>query len=154
MAAYQKNWARKNRERVKAVKRKHYLKNIERYRENRKKWYERNRSKVKAYQHEYREKNREKVNARDEKARLMRRYGLGRDQLHLFLKKRNEKCPVCLRKSKKVLAFDHCHRTGVLRGLICGKCNSAIAFLDEDPVIMRRLADYVSKSALFSLKVA
>ena len=32
----------------------------------------------------------------------------------------------------KLLAVDHCHTTGKIRGLLCSKCNTAIGLLKED----------------------
>jgi len=41
--------------------------------------------------------------------------------------------------------IDHDHVTGQVRGLLCGKCNSAIGLLQDDPEIIRAAAKYVMK---------
>jgi hypothetical protein len=41
--------------------------------------------------------------------------------------------------------IDHCHRTGRIRGILCGHCNIALGCLFEDPKIIRALADYVER---------
>jgi len=38
---------------------------------------------------------------------------------------------------------DHCHRTGKIRGILCGACNITLGKAQEDPRRLRALADYV-----------
>lgn len=41
------------------------------------------------------------------------------------------------------LSIDHCHATGVVRGLLCTNCNQALGKFRDDPRLMRAAADYV-----------
>jgi hypothetical protein len=50
-------------------------------------------------------------------------------------------CEIC--GSGKRLCLDHDHITGAFRGWLCATCNSAIGMLRDDPVLIRRAADYV-----------
>lgn len=43
------------------------------------------------------------------------------------------------------LAVDHCHTTGRVRGLLCQNCNRAIGLLKDNPVLLRKAADYIEK---------
>ncbi|MFN2450686.1 MAG: endonuclease domain-containing protein, partial [Candidatus Baltobacteraceae bacterium] len=67
--------------------------------------------------------------------------------LQALLEKQRECCAICnvhwtacvasrhCRTQEIFLArlfVDHCHSTGQVRGLLCNKCNVAIALLDED----------------------
>lgn len=45
------------------------------------------------------------------------------------------------------LDIDHDPKTGVVRGLLCNPCNQAIGFLQDDPDLMRRAADYVEEAS-------
>ena len=45
-------------------------------------------------------------------------------------------CAICKRSTNKkgmklVLSLDHCHSTGLLRGLLCWQCNKAIAIFQD-----------------------
>lgn len=40
---------------------------------------------------------------------------------------------------------DHCHRTGVVRGLLCPRCNGWLARLDDDIDYLERLAAYLRR---------
>ena len=51
------------------------------------------------------------------------------------------KCAICGNTAKLVL--DHCHKTGKLRGVLCGPCNLALAPLENDPDIVMRMAEYL-----------
>lgn len=43
----------------------------------------------------------------------------------------------------KALAIDHCHKTGVIRGLLCCDCNTGIGKLKDDPRVLRQAAEYL-----------
>jgi hypothetical protein len=86
---------------------------------------------------------------RDSKAN--KRYG--QDALAFYVeefKTQGGVCKICSRPEWKMrngrimnLCIDHCHKTGVLRGLLCHQCNSAIGFLNDDPVLVDKAAAYL-----------
>lgn len=43
----------------------------------------------------------------------------------------------------KALAIDHCHKTGVIRGLLCSECNTGLGKMKDDPKILRKAAEYL-----------
>lgn len=43
------------------------------------------------------------------------------------------------------LCVDHCHKTGVLRELLCHNCNRALGLFQDDPILIRKAADYIEK---------
>lgn len=45
----------------------------------------------------------------------------------------------------KLLNVDHCHSTGVVRGLLCLKCNTSLGKLKENLHTITAMFDYVEK---------
>ena len=41
------------------------------------------------------------------------------------------------------IMIDHCHRTGIFRGLLCSGCNLALGATKDEPDTLRKLAEYV-----------
>lgn len=41
------------------------------------------------------------------------------------------------------LAVDHCHKSGLIRGLLHWRMNRAIAMFNDDPKLLRAAADYL-----------
>jgi len=47
----------------------------------------------------------------------------------------------------KGLCVDHCHESGAVRGLLCRQCNSALGLLKDDPVKLRKAAEYLDENS-------
>lgn len=45
----------------------------------------------------------------------------------------------------KYLAVDHCHTTGVVRGLLCMSCNTALGQLGDSTELLRRAITYLEQ---------
>lgn len=41
------------------------------------------------------------------------------------------------------IRIDHCHKTGVVRGLLCHDCNIALGWIRDNSKTLRRLANYI-----------
>lgn len=54
-----------------------------------------------------------------------------------------EDTPDRVRRGKRNI--DHCHETGVVRGVLCRECNVALGLLDENSIRIRKLADYIER---------
>lgn len=50
-------------------------------------------------------------------------------------------CQVC--GSKENICIDHCHKTQVVRGLLCRNCNTAIGMLGDDPITVMPKLDTI-----------
>lgn len=42
-------------------------------------------------------------------------------------------------------SIDHCHRTGVIRGVLCSGCNSGLGLCNDDPARLRAAAEYLER---------
>jgi hypothetical protein len=56
-------------------------------------------------------------------------------------------CAICgePRPEERTLHVDHDHETGLIRGLLCFRCNQAIGSLQEDHDIFQKAADYLDR---------
>lgn len=66
--------------------------------------------------------------------RLRHQYGISVDQWDNLLKKQSGCCAICGKHQSdlsRVLQVDHSHRTGEIRGLLCTKCNTKLAVVEE-----------------------
>ncbi len=88
---------------------------------------------------------------------LRRIYGLTLAQYNAMLDAQGGVCKSCGKPETAIdkrdgkllyLAVDHCHRTGVIRGLLCRGCNAALGQLQEDPERMRALAAYIERDVM------
>lgn len=86
-------------------------------------------------------RNKDKV--RD--AQLKRNYGITLDDYNSMLAGQRGVCAIChgLNQSGKPLHVDHCHKSGVVRGLLCNSCNRGIGYLADDADRLLNAAKYV-----------
>jgi len=56
----------------------------------------------------------------------------------------NGVCAICSGVSKnKSLAVDHNHVTGIVRGLLCDRCNRGLGNFQDSPKYFRRALEYL-----------
>lgn len=54
------------------------------------------------------------------------------------------KCAICrLPDKNNNLSVDHCHKTGRIRGLLCGNCNRMIGLGEDEPTRLESAAQYL-----------
>jgi hypothetical protein len=80
--------------------------------------------------------------------RVKKLYGIEPEQYKQMHVDQDGKCAICgvEPKTKRGLHIDHCHDTGVIRGLLCGGCNTGIGLLQENPEIMTKAIEYLLRS--------
>jgi hypothetical protein len=69
-------------------------------------------------------------------ARLKREFSITLEQYNQVLKAQGGVCAICKKRNNKkgkplLLAVDHCHTTGLVRGLLCWPCNKGIAVFQD-----------------------
>lgn len=91
----------------------------------------------------YREKNAEKIKQQVWKNKLKSRYGLSPTEFYLLVGSQEEKCAICGEKVK--LHIDHNHKTGEVRGLLCGNCNRGLGLFKDDTRRLSSAIKYLKK---------
>jgi hypothetical protein len=93
-------------------------------------------------QHYRKNKTRYRDNARRDHLRA--KYGLTLEQYDDLHKSQNGRCAIC--QSDRKLNVDHCHKTGVVRGLLCWPCNTSLGKFNEDAAMLEAAARYIRKA--------
>ena len=93
-------------------------------------WYVANRAAcIKRTQTRY-AKNRESILEQKHWYHFKRAYNLTQDEYEARLAKQDNVCAMCNKPTNKIVV-DHDHKTNVVRGLICPRCNLVLSFMDE-----------------------
>lgn len=75
---------------------------------------------------------------------LRKLYGLSMLDYEKMVDSQAGTCAICHEENKgKNLRVDHDHETGVVRGLLCDRCNKAIGQFEDNPVLLRSAIDYI-----------
>jgi hypothetical protein len=67
-----------------------------------------------------------------------------------LLLKQGGHCLICAKDITARSAVDHCHRTGVVRGLLCGTCNSGLGMFNDRPELLEAAIAYLRSFACAS----
>lgn len=81
-------------------------------------------------------------------------YNLSPEQYDAILTSQNGVCAICELScsSGRRLAVDHCHSTGVIRGLLCTNCNTGLGRYQDSSKLLRRAAQYLDTAARLGKK--
>lgn len=136
--AVNRQWYERNKERSAAVSRAYYQANKEARRLS---------SKL------YQQANSERLSTAARTGHLRRRFGLTSADYQKLWEQQQGVCGICHfpetdvdRQSGKVrlLAVDHDHKTGLVRGLLCRRCNTALGLFEDDPERLNSCIEYLT----------
>ena len=78
------------------------------------------------------------------------KYGLSDRQLDELYERSGGCCEACgvelTEGGNKKACIDHDHQTGIVRGLLCTRCNTALGMLDDDPQKISLLSTYLARA--------
>lgn len=82
-----------------------------------------------------------------------RRFGLTADEAARFIESRKGLCDICGNPATnaKGLHWDHDHKGGALRGLLCSPCNMGVGQFKDSPERLRAAAAYLERGAVDGL---
>lgn len=89
--------------------------------------------------------------------RVRMKYGIVGDEYEKLLNAQDHKCAICGKPfddhSKSLRPHvDHDHITGEVRGVLCFKCNIGIGQFGDDPTLVQRALNYLTKSGIIPAK--
>lgn len=82
---------------------------------------------------------------RTKSANLQSDYGITIERFEEMLEAQNNSCAICSTLFTDQIRphVDHCHDSGIVRGLLCRQCNIGIGLLRDDPLILSAAFDYL-----------
>jgi hypothetical protein len=125
MNEYQKEYYQKNKEKLKLYQ---------------KKYYQINKEKMKSYTKEYGINNNYKYQKNYQRRRL---YNMSEQDYHDMYDAQKGCCLICHVYHKR-LCIDHCHKKGMVRGLLCYRCNIMLGHAHDDISLLLCAIDYLS----------
>lgn len=78
------------------------------------------------------------------------KYGLTPEQIDELFRAQGSRCAICgvADNNSKRWHTDHCHSTGVVRGVLCQHCNLMIGHAKDNQTTLRNAAEYLDKYTL------
>lgn len=104
---------------------------------------------MKAYLAKWRANNPKPMSGYYRKYKLRKKYGISLNDYGRMVDARNGVCDICKkppigRGKYNRLHVDHNHDTGVVRGLLCGKCNTGLGMFGDSPETLTAAASYIN----------
>lgn len=76
----------------------------------------------------------------------LKRYGLTENSYMSMLESQDNRCAICVEPLDfwRGTHIDHCHDTGVVRGVLCSTCNNGLGMFKDDRMLLRSAIKYLS----------
>lgn len=130
----------KDLETRKIYQKEYYKKNKEKLLEYRTSWALENPEKRRGSSNKYARADRRRARF----SKIKSRYGITEGEFYTLLEKQNYECIGCAQSFSEIVPHvDHNHETGRVRGLLCGPCNRGIGFMKENIQTMFNLIQYL-----------
>ena len=81
--------------------------------------------------------------AKERERHLVKKYGITEADYKRMFAAQKGKCAVCGKTQERAFDVDHCHNSGVVRGLLCTSCNRMIGHAGDDASRLVRGAAYL-----------
>ena len=133
-----KLWRRKNPDKVRAMRARHYQKHKQKVQARAAGWRKSNVEKRRLQSAAWKKKNPGKV-----KASLFKtRYGVSFEVFETLFEAQKGRCAIC--KTGPAEHTDHDHESGNIRGLLCSRCNLALGLFRDSQLVLKSALTYLS----------
>lgn len=104
----------------------------------------------KIYSKSYKEKNKSEI----KNSILKRHFGITLETYNELAINQNNLCLICNKpemgidkrsNKRRLLAVDHDHKTGKVRGLLCSKCNRGLGYFNDNVELLKNSINYLEK---------
>ena len=124
------------------------MKTKEEIKERMKKWREANKSIIREKRKIYNksEIGKEKVKKQARKRKLKQKYNISLEEYDELLLIQEHCCKICGEHQKDLkytLHIDHCHKTNIIRGLLCDKCNHGLGLFNDNISLLQNAIEYL-----------
>lgn len=126
-----------------SLQQRRYKSDPERFKAMRADRYARQSESAKRYAAAWYAENREHAKDVARRGHYRRRYGCTPEHVEELLSEQGGVCAVCGTKPPGKWHLDHDHDTGMIRGVLCQRCNQAIGLLGNDPERCDAAASYL-----------
>ena len=107
-----------------------------------KKWNQSEKGKI--YKRKYEIANRERYMQMNRNNNYLRKYGITLAYKIELIKKQGGNCLICTKKIDETSGHvDHNHKTGEIRGILCGTCNAGLGMFQDDIQLLQNAIDYL-----------
>lgn len=94
----------------------------------------------------WKERNKDKIKNQV----LKRTYGISLDEYNAMLSAQDNECAICEKEfannQRRNLYVDHCHTSGIVRGLLCQKCNQGLGLFDDNKRFLKKAISYLERN--------
>ncbi len=138
-------WKKNNKEKLQIIEQRRHIKR----RESVKEYQRANRQHLTKVNREWRKLNPDKTAKLYRRRRLKAVFGLTLEDYEVMLRNQDYSCYICkkLNAGARHLAVDHCHKTGEVRKLLCGQCNSGLGMFKDNVGLLIKAAKYLKEHA-------
>lgn len=106
----------------------------------------------------YRENQTPEEFRRKNRVRNLRwKYGITVEQFDDMVTAQDGRCAICRDLLEldavelRLVVIDHCHKTDVVRGVTCSRCNTLLGMSGDDPKLLRAAADYLDANRVVTV---
>jgi hypothetical protein len=129
-------WTDDNRDKKNEGTRRYHKENKDKCDEYAKSYAKNHREQVNQKAHRWHFNNIEKSRSMKINYELKRKYGITTKEKNEMIERQDYKCLICeldfREMSRNNVCTDHCHKTGIIRGILCTKCNNGLGCYDDD----------------------